>query len=500
LAIDGPLGSGGAGFLFSFRAGYPGWIAPRHDQSYLDGDTRDVLAKLESRLLGGSMRLLLYETGNSIASSARSETSSPLRNAFEWGSRSLGAAWSRQAGATRIGVQAWSATSEAEATWLGTTPAQLTAGRADLGVLLTTERRRENASTAMGVRLERSHTKYLPASLDNGSSRLDFDVSTPVATAFLTHDQTLGPRLGARAAMSASAATGGLYLNLVSQLRFRPADAVTVSFSHVRAHQFAQSLRNTESVVGNVFPVELYVGAGEQGIPVARNDREILGVDFRPTSNLGLRAQAYLSHSTGLLLVAPSTGGPFATEGFATGSGTAPGVVLDATLRGSRYGLLASYNWQRVRLQYADSSYRPAYDASHRFELGGIFFPTATSSVRMGLTGALGRRATDVSGDFEWEACNLLDRGCEFSGSPESVGPLGGTRLPGYLRLDLGARQHWHLRLAGRDVTVALYGTMSNVLGRTNVLTVATDSQTGRRTAIEMRPRAPLVIGLDWRF
>jgi hypothetical protein len=32
------------------------------------------------------------------------------------------------------------------------------------------------------------------------------------------------------------------------------------------------------------------------------------------------------------------------------------------------------------------------------------------------------------------------------------------------------------------------------------VLTIATDPVTGRRTAIEMRPRAPLVIGLDWRF
>jgi hypothetical protein len=46
---------------------------------------------------------------------------------------------------------------------------------------------------------------------------------------------------------------------------------------------------------------------------------------------------------------------------------------------------------------------------------------------------------------------------------------------------------------------LALYGTFTNLLARSNVLTVATDS-TGRRTPIEMRPRAPLIVGLDWRF
>jgi hypothetical protein len=105
-----------------------------------------------------------------------------------------------------------------------------------------------------------------------------------------------------------------------------------------------------------------------------------------------------------------------------------------------------------------------------------------------------------VIGDVEWEACNLLDRGCEFGGSPRSDGRLGQTQLPAYLRLDLGLRHHWHLNLAGKDVMLALYGTVTNLLGRSNVLTVATDPASGRRTDIEMRPRAPLVIGIDWRF
>jgi hypothetical protein len=288
-------------------------------------------------------------------------------------------------------------------------------------------------------------------------------------------------------------------LNLQSQLRLRSGPFV-VSASYVRAHQFSQSLRNSESVVGNIFPAELYAGAGSHGVPVARNDREILALDYRPGSNLRLGAQGYLSQYQGVVLVAPRTAEPFAVDGFTTGSGTAPGISLDGAWQTSRYGLLASYSWQRVRLEYQDSTYHPSYGSSHDFELGGILFPSATSSIRLAVTGALGRRATGVTGDFEWEACNLLDRGCEFGGSPRSNGELGADRLPGYLRVDLGARQHWHLRLAGRDVMLALYGTLTNLLGRSNVLTVATDPTTGRRTPIEMRPRSPLVLGLDWRF
>jgi hypothetical protein len=145
--------------------------------------------------------------------------------------------------------------------------------------------------------------------------------------------------------------------------------------------------------------------------------------------------------------------------------------------------------------------YVPDFGTAHLLDAGVIFFPTATSSIRLGATGALGRRGTAPSGAVEWEACNLRDRGCELGGSPHYDGAaLGGTRLPGYLRLDLGVRQHWHVHLGGRDAVVALFGTVTNVLGRNNVLTYAGDPATGARTAVEMRPFAPLVVGLDWQF
>lgn len=502
VAVDGPLGGRGAGYLVSLRTGFPALIAPRREASYLKGGMLDLIGKVEATALGGSLRFLLYESASSIGSTAaiRATDGGPVRNGFEWGSRSLGAQWARRTGSAVVRLQTWTASSDAEATWIAGAPLEMTTERQDDGLLAMVEHSRSGSWTNAGLRIERSRTAYRVASRDSAGSNLELRATTPLATMFLQHQHPLGGRVGANAALSAASARGAIHLNLQTQIRWQLSEPLALSASYARSHQFAQSLRNSESVVGNVFPADLYIGAGAPGVPVARNDRTVLAADYRPSAGVRLGAQAYFSSYAGLVLVAPETGQPFATDRFTTGWGTAPGFSLDAALSGARYGLLARYAWQRVRLEHADSSYTPVYGTSHMLELGGIVFPSTTSSIRLGLTGGLGRRATGITGSFEWEACNLLDRGCEFSGDPQATGTLGGLRLPAYLRVDLGVRKHWHLNVGGKDVTLALFGTMTNLLGRTNLLTVATDPVSGQRTVIEMRPLAPLVIGLDWRF
>jgi hypothetical protein len=499
IVIDGPLGSRGAGFLAGVRKSYPSWYAP-HDPSYLRGQTQDAVATLNAPLSSGNLELVFYETGNSIDPTARTLATGPLRNQFEWSSLSLGAQWSRQIRPGNLRLQGWTANLESEATWLGATPAGLTSNRDDAGLQLVLEHSHVGSSTLAGLRYEWSRTQYNSTSLEGLGPLLALDARTPVATVFLQHQRRLASGVTADAAVSASAAAGDVFLNLQTGLQYQLSRPLTMSASYVRAHQFAQSLRNSESVVGNIFPAELYLGAGGHDVPVGRNDRAILALDYRPTPAFRLGAQGYLSRSTGLLLVAPTTTEPFAIDGYSTGSGTAPGLAVNASLRGSRYALLASYSWQRVRMESGDTSYQPTYGDTRALQLGGIVFPTATSSVRLSFTGAQGRRATAISGDFEWEACNMVDQGCEFSGAPQSSGALGATQLPSYLRMDLSLRQHWHLHLADRDLMLAIYGTFSNLLGRTNVLTVTTDPVSGRSSAVEMRPRAPLVVGVDWRF
>jgi hypothetical protein len=327
---------------------------------------------------------------------------------------------------------------------------------------------------------------------------LNHQAVTPVVTTFAQQEHSWSSGLDLLMSAAASYGAGALHVGPRTQLRWRLTEPLSISASYARTHQFAQSVRNTESIVGSVFPVDLYVGAGALGIPVAKSDQVVLAADYRPLAGLRLGAQAYDRVFRGVV-TALREPEPFGHSRVDVGSGTARGLGFDATVTGARYGVIANYSWQRVRVQQDALSYTPEHGSSHLIDAGLILFPSATSSVRVGLNTALGRRSTTISGPFEWEACNLLDRGCEFSGSPRQTGPTGGTGLPPYLRLDLGFRKHVHFELRERDAVLGLFGTFTNVFGRSNVLTYATEAD-GGRTAIEMRPRAPLVLGLDWRF
>ncbi len=505
LTLDGPFGAGGAGYLMSLRSGFLGTFAPSNEASYVQGETGDWLAKLEAPALGGRVRLLGYESGNEISTAAAAAggetTAGSRRNVFEWRSQSLGAAWSRAFGSAGVRVLAWRATGwagsvwDAPAAWL-----HLTTARRDEGLLAAVELNTVHTTSVAGLRLERSTTTYR---IGTDSASWGLRARTPVASMFTQHSRSLGDRVALRLGASAAAWRRALYLGPRAQLRWQVAEPLVVSGSYARQHQFAQSLRNAESVVGNVFPADLYLGADAPGVPVARSDQGVVAVDYHPVAGVRFGAQAYARASDGVLLVAPRDGEPFATarSGFTVGSGSARGVSVHAAVTAARYGFVASYGLQRVRFGYADSSYTPDHGAAQRFEGGVIVFPTATSSIRLGVSGALGRRTTTIAGGLEWEACNLLDKGCEFGGSPRYDGQrLGATRLPRYLRLDLGVRQHWHVAVAGRDAVVALFGTVTNLLSRKNVLTYARDPVTGRLIEIEMRPFAPLVVGLDWQF
>lgn len=506
LTMDGPLGAAGAGFLLSIRSGFPGVVSPEDDPSYLQGKTGDLLAKLEAPALRGRLRVLLYDSGNRL--DAASTADSPdraadlSRNAFEWDSRSAGVSWTRAlAGGKLAHVQAWNARAEAEAGWRTGPSSRLSleADREDQGLLATVERTSGDRLTGLGFRVQRSRTSYRVSRRDGVGSSLDSRI--PIASLHGRHREPLAAGLSADLALSATAAAGDLHLDPRAELRWSPNRSLSLAGSYAHTHQFAQSLRNPEAVSGGVFPADLFLGIGAPGVPVARSDRMMLGAELRPLPGVRLGTQAYLARLDGVLLVAPVTGRPFATDGFAEGRGTARGISVEAAVSGRWYGALASWGVQDVRAIYGTSSYVPGHGTSHLVELGLIVFPAPTASVRMGFTGALGRRGTGVLGAFEWESCNLLDQGCEFAGSPtHDIRNPGGTRLPDYLRLDVGVRKHWHLGIGGRDVELGLFGTLTNLFGRRNVLAVATDPSTAEQSLVQMRPFAPLVVGLDWRF
>ncbi len=508
VTVDGPIGGSGAGFLLSARTGFPGILAPEGDPSYLRGRTGDLIAKVQTPALGGRLRVLGYDSGNEIdaATSVESPDSAatrPARNLFEWHSRSTGAEWSRGFGRVTLRIHGWNARGEAEAIWRPVEGSgfRLESDREDQGLLAALERTAAGRFTGAGIRVQRSRTSYRVVAGEAAEPGTSLDARTPLAAVFVQHRRPVASTVTGDLALSATGAAGDVHVGLQSELRWRPSSVVSISGSYARSHQFSQSLRNSESIVGGIFPADLYLGAGATSVPVARSDRAVVGAELLPRSGVRLGAQAYLGEFGGLVLVAPRSGTPFATGGFITGGGASRGLSLEAAVSGAWYGLTASYAWQRVQVTYGDSSYTPGYGTSQLIETGVIVFPTPTASLRLGLAGAVGRRGTGILGAFEWESCNLLDQGCEFGGSPtHDTDRLGATKLPGYFRLDLGLRKHWHLEVAGRDVELALFGTVTNLLGRRNVLAVTTDPVTGERSEIEMRPLAPLVVGLDWRF
>ena len=498
LTIDGPIGLGGAGFLVSVRSNAAALLAPRGEASYVRGETGDRLATLESPALGGRLRLLGYDNDNEINAAATAD----LRNAFDWQSSSLGAEWRRTFSHTVVRLLGWSAQGHAGSEWWSpVAPVSMGWSRQDVGLLATVRHSSNYGATDAGIRLEHSNTSYrIRLDLPTGPTWA-LDGRTPLATAFVHHTRAMGR--GFELALGAAAAVfeGRAHVAPRTQLRWSRGKWLTLSGSYARTHQFAQSLRNPESVVGSVFPVDLYMGAGAPGVPVARSDQVVIAMAAHPSAVLRLGLQAYTRGSGGLVLVAPREGEPFATTGLIVGSSAARGASVDAALNAAHYGIFVSYGLQRVRMWYGSGSYTPDHGATHLLSGGAIVFPTTTTSVRLGVSGQFGRRTTTVASGFEWEACNLLDRGCELAGSPHYAGePLGGTALPAYLRTDVGFRKHWQLALAGHETVIALFGTVTNAFGRKNVLTYVRDPATGNLNAITMRPLAPLVIGIDWRF
>jgi hypothetical protein len=504
--FDGPLGTAGAGWLFSLRSGYPGVMAPRGNPSYLTGGTGDWMAKLEVPLFGGQLRLLGHGSRNEIDAAATADivdvSSDPVaRNTFDWDGHSFGLSWLRADADGAVRLHAWSAAAGADVMWaLAEGSADLATKRRDEGVSLTIERLSDRSRTVGGVRIEQSRTAYMVGFTDlEGPSYLQSS-NTPVTTGFFEHGHSIG-EFRFEGATAVSAAAGALRAGPRLRTRWSPTDALTFSASWSRTHQFAQSLRNAESVVGNVFPADLYLGANGTDVPVARSDLGVVAAELRPWRGVRLAVQAYDRSFDGLLLVAPGDGEPFSIGRFSTGSGSARGIATEAAISGSRLGLLVGWGWRRVRYSRNDTTWVPEHGAAHDIEAGVVAFPMPTLSLRLAGTAVLGRRTTPVPGALAFEACTLTNRGCEFGGSPHYGPALPGTAIiPGYVRLDAGVRKQWTFSAGSRDLDFTLFGTLSNLLGRENVLTWTVDPATGERTAVGMRPRSPLVIGLDWEF
>ncbi len=506
--IDGPVGRTSAGYLMSVGSAFPGLVIHKDEPSHLRGDNVDLLAKLESPLLGGRLRLIGYQSRNDVDVAAVAEPYDtvaihPSRSTLGWNNRSLGGEWARALGDdAALVLRAWSATGDASTAWIGPDSLEhLASSRRDDGAVAMVELDALGGSTKTGVRVQEVESAYSLQPASSEERALSFQDVMPMTTLFVQHGRPLAAQVGIDVSFASTLAMGEVFYSPSAQVSWRASPTVLVSASGVRRQQFGQSLRNPESVVSNIFPVDLYVNAGGSGLPVATSNIGILALEHRPNAWLRLGAQAYLRDFESLALVAPFTAEPYATDGLVVGSGESHGLSLEAGASSERYGFLASYAFQSVEFRYPTGSYAPGYSSAHTFQAGLVLSPSSSYSIRLGFQGIVGRRTTAALGSVEWEACNILDGGCEFAGSQSQWSEaLGGTGLPAYYRLDLGARKQWDVSFLGRDGHIAVFGTATNLLARMNVLTVSVDPSTGARSNVDMMPASPLVVGVDWRF
>ncbi len=496
---DGPLGFSRAGFLISGRTAFPAGVAPAADPTFVRGESRDWLSKVEVPLRSGTLSLLATQAWDQLdVGSAPPDTlgvPAVRRNMFDWGSHATSLRWRRQAGSRDSLVAAvWQSGSTANASWGSSI---MRSRRSDLGGEWSLNGRTSRGAWTLGVRSERSLITY--SADDSAGQRVD---QSSVATRVNGFAQVrYAPSSWMRMAthMALQRYRGRMYATPGASAQWTIHNRLTVVASADRTAQFVQSMRNPESVVGFVFPAEPFASAGSGGIPVAVSSNMSLSASWRLAPGWQVEGGGYVRRMEGVVVAGASAEGPFLLRSPAVGSAGVWGAHASLSGSGEQYRAMLRLGEQQVRYEANGRAFTPSFAPRWSLDGGLTVLPTSATSVRVGLAAGGGRRATPALGAIEWESCNLKDRGCEFSGQPRAdTARVGGTRLPDYVRVDVGLRQSRALTVGSRRASVAWFATYSNVLSRFNVLTY---TETGGRTLpIEMRPQSPFVVGLDWRF
>jgi hypothetical protein len=281
VTIDGPW----AGRRRPSAQPAPGLLAPvpQGDPSYIRSESGDWLAKLEAPALGGRVRLLGYENENEVSAAAGlGGPGEPTgRNRFEWGGRSLGMDWRREGEDVGVRVTAWSAAADAAAEWNARGGlVALDARRDDLGMLLALEQGPAGARTTLGIRIERRTTRYATVPLAPDAVPWSLAARTLGASGFARHRRALGAHATLDAGVALGTGPAGPHLLPRARLTWSPSPRWSLSAGYVLLRQPVQSLRNPESVVGNVFPADLFIGSGAPGIPEARARQMIVTADY----------------------------------------------------------------------------------------------------------------------------------------------------------------------------------------------------------------------------
>ena len=512
-AIDVPLVRDRAGLILSGRHSYDGLLRDGQAEVALPGAWSDVFGKLMLRVGNGDVAIssFISENGLGFPSSVTTDTSgSPPRiggrNQFEWTTATQSASWRQPLGARALlETHLWSARFDGMAVWEARTgPIVLGSRLRNGGGTSVLSLQHRGGTLTAGVEAERLGAHYDAIGGSQTGARaalpsLRLTATPTIGSAFAENEWRVGRDwkldAGLRGTILSDASP---LLEPRLSVTFQPDPRLALSAGYARMHQYSQSLRNEESVLGTILGPDLLVAYGAASVPIASADEIAAAATISLDEHTRLDFDWYARALRGLVLVAPTTGEPFATHDFAVGSGHAWGGGASIERRLERLSLRASWALGTVTRRTADASYHPAFAPGQSATFAAAYKLGFRTRLRSAVWASSGRFTTPIGDDVGWDTRDTFFNARELSGTPEHVvGPLSATRVPAFLRIDFGLRHALPVGHSGASLTG--FADVNNALARKNVATYVTPGGTGPRRALVMLPPS-VVVGLEWKY
>jgi hypothetical protein len=147
--------------------------------------------------------------------------------------------------------------------------------------------------------------------------------------------------------------------------------------------------------------------------------------------------------------------------------------------------------------------YPPRFERRHVLDASAALPWGDTGLLSTRLAWASGQPYTPIAGlmgGYRYDPVREQFTPSNRAGPGVVLGAHNAARLPGYFRLDVGAKRSFTRRWWGRQVTLTPYLSVLNVLNTPNVLFAIPRGYSGPR--LDYTPQLPIIptFGMEWNF